>query len=108
MNPALEDLPVKIAVGLFVALVGIILSWLWLMQQQITSQQVTDSEALGKISVLEMRILSLKEVGSTSAQQAIIAVHRIEQELVGLNGRVATRDDIGRIEKRLDRIEQKR
>ena len=89
------------------AIVGIILSWLWLMQQQIMVQHVTDSDALGKISVLENRISSLKEVGSTSAQQAIIDVYKIEQELIGLNGKVATKDDISRIEKRLDRIEQK-
>ena len=89
------------------AIVGIILSWLWLMQQQIMMQQVTDSDASGKISVLENRISSLKDVGSTSAQQAIIDVHKIEQELIGLNSKVATKDDINRIEKRLDRIEQK-
>ena len=108
MNAVPESLSVKIAVGLMMAIVGIILSWLWLMQQQIMMQQVTDSDALGKISVLENRILTLKDVGSTSAQQAVINVHKIEQELVGLNNKVATKDDINRIEKRLDRIEQKK
>ncbi len=107
MNDEKDCASMKVAVGLLVAVVSIILGWLWFVQQQMLAQSVATSDSLGRIFVMDQKITALKEFGSLSAQKAVIDVDRLERIVFETANTHASKADLERLERRVDKWEPK-
>ncbi len=107
MNDEKDCASVKVAIGLLVTVVSIMLGWLWFVQQQIMAQSVATSDAVGRIFVIDQKVMAVKEYGSLSAQKALIDVERLERIFFETSATHASKADMERLERRIDRLEPK-